>query len=265
MQKDKILKKIEDLKTELSYHKTQSDTLKVLVNGSFGKFGSKWSALYAPELLIQTTITGQLALLMLIERLELENISVVSANTDGIVVHCAKGREGQVERIAAQWEAETTFVLERTDYSQMASRDVNNYIAIKPDGSSKGKGVFASRSVGKNPEFLIIYEAVVALLSKGTPIKETIRQSDDITKFVAVRTVTGGAIYDEQYLGKAIRFYYSTNAGDEPIRYKKNGNKVPKSDGSRPIMDLPTKFPDDVHFETYEGLANDLLEVIGYA
>ena len=47
--------------------KVTADTLKICVNGSFGKLGSKYSALYAPELLIQTTLTGQLALLMLIE------------------------------------------------------------------------------------------------------------------------------------------------------------------------------------------------------
>ena len=36
-------------------------------------------------MLIQTTVTGQLALLMLIENIELAGFTVVSANTDGIV------------------------------------------------------------------------------------------------------------------------------------------------------------------------------------
>ena len=67
MRKDEIIKKIAELKEERSYLKTTSDTLKICVNGSFGKLGSKFSFLYAPELLIQTTMTGQLALLMLIE------------------------------------------------------------------------------------------------------------------------------------------------------------------------------------------------------
>ena len=63
-----------------------ADVLKIAVNGSFGKLGSKYSALFAPELLIQTTITGQLCLLMLIERLEDAGARVVSANTDGVVI-----------------------------------------------------------------------------------------------------------------------------------------------------------------------------------
>ena len=58
-------------------------TLKIVLNGTFGKLGSKWSFLYAPNLMIQVTITGQLALLMLIEDLEQAD-SVISANTDGM-------------------------------------------------------------------------------------------------------------------------------------------------------------------------------------
>jgi hypothetical protein len=74
--------------------KVTADVLKIVVNGSFGKFGSKWSKLYAPDLLIQTTVTGQLALLMLIELLEEAGIEVLSANTDGIVTRC-KPRRGR--------------------------------------------------------------------------------------------------------------------------------------------------------------------------
>ena len=37
-----------------------------------------------------------------------------------------------------------------------------------------------------------------------------------------------------------------TNTG---IHNAKSGNKVPRSDGARPCMDLPTAFPDDVDFD----------------
>jgi len=75
--------------------KVADATLKIAINGSFGKLGSKYSALYSPDLLIQTTITGQLALLMLIERMEAAGISVKSANTDGIVIHCNKSKRAR--------------------------------------------------------------------------------------------------------------------------------------------------------------------------
>ena len=69
--------------------KAMADGLKITTNGSIGKFASPWSNLYAPDLFIQTTLTGQLALLMLIEALESEGIPVVSANTDGVVIRCS--------------------------------------------------------------------------------------------------------------------------------------------------------------------------------
>ena len=48
----------------------KSEVLKIILNGSFGKFGDGYSNfLYAPELLITTTITGQLGLLLLIKDL----------------------------------------------------------------------------------------------------------------------------------------------------------------------------------------------------
>ena len=56
-----------------------ADSLKITVNGSFGKFGSKYSFLYSPDLLINTTITGQLTLLMLIEMITLSGGSVKRA------------------------------------------------------------------------------------------------------------------------------------------------------------------------------------------
>jgi hypothetical protein len=44
-----------------------ADSLKITINGSFGKLGNYYSALYAPDLMVQVTVTGQLALLKLIE------------------------------------------------------------------------------------------------------------------------------------------------------------------------------------------------------
>ena len=64
--------------------------LKITINGSFGKFGSMFSSLYSPDLMLTVTLTGQLVLLLLIETLELAGISVVSGNTDGIVIKCPR-------------------------------------------------------------------------------------------------------------------------------------------------------------------------------
>lgn len=254
------------LKAKREGDKVTADTLKIVLNGSYGKLGSRYSTLYAPELMIQTTVTGQLALLMLIEALEREGIQVVSANTDGIVVYHHKDKASVVDAIMFDWELQTTYELERNEYRLLASRDVNNYFAVKPDGTVKGKGIFAPPSLQKNPDGQIIYRAVARLLSDSVAIEDTINASQDVSEFVTVRRVQGGAVWRHEKLGKAIRFYKSTEVlGDECIRYATNGNKVPNSDGCAPLLDLPETFPLDVDRQYYIDKARELLREIGYA
>lgn len=246
--------------------KTTADTLKIAVNGSFGKLGSKYSALYSPDLLIQTTITGQLALLMLIERIEGVGAHVVSANTDGIVVKCTTEQFSAVDEAAFDWMLETSYELERNDYRAIASRDINNYVAVTTGGKTKCKGAFAPSGLQKNPDGLIIYEAVALAVSEGAPIESTILDCRDILKFVTVRTVKGGAVWRGESLGKAVRFYYSTCvAEDECIHYATNGNRVPKSAGAKPLMDLSAEFVDDIDYAAYIVAAEKLLCEVGCA
>ena len=245
--------------------KVTAEVLKICVNGSFGKMGSKYSAMYSPELLIQTTITGQMALLMLIERFEDAGIKVVSANTDGVVMYCHKNKEAELQDIAFDWMLDTTFELERSDYKVLASRDVNNYVAVKLDGGTKGKGIYAAPGLSKNPDFNICCEAVINFLSTGRSIKSTVYDCKDIKKFVSVRRVTGGAEWCGEYLGKAVRFYKSIAIDNEiNITYLKNGNKVPNSGGVRPLMNLPDEFPTDVDYDFYINRAKEYLAETGW-
>lgn len=243
-----------------------AEVLKIVVNGTFGKLGSKYSFLYSPDLMAQTTMTGQLALLMLIERMENIGVKVVSANTDGIVLHAPKSLNYKMECVAWDWMLATSYPLERTDYRSIASRDVNSYIAVMLNGKTKGKGVFAAPSLGKNPDCQIVYDAVAARIAGNVPIERTIRKCDDIRRFVTIRRVTGGALWRGENIGKAIRYYYASSVpSDEVIRYVKNGNKVPLSEGTRPLMQLPDEFPDDVNYDVYLAAANKLLSEVGYA
>ena len=287
-----IMARIAELKAEREVRNVENEGGKVSSNGSFGKLGSPYSVLFAPKLLITVTITGQLSLLMLIERLERAGIPVVSGNTDGIVVRCPKHLAAKKAEIIAQWEKDTGFGTEVTEYAAIYAASVNNYYAVKTDGEVKRKGHYAPSGLkeGKNPTEDICSEAVAAFLSKGTPISKTIRACRDIRKFVTVRSVTGGAIYgvkeqtferisektgkvlkpgtrwdatDAVYLGKAVRFYRSTQSLGA-LHYKDSLNKVPKSDGCVPLMELPDSFPEDVDFAAYIKAAREMLYDIGY-
>jgi hypothetical protein len=332
----RIYKRIIDrrLAAKEAENKKVSNSLKIVINGSFGKFGSMYSLLYAPDLLIQTTITGQLALLMKIEALELCGIPVVSANTDGIVIKCPREKEHIMDSIVAWWENVTGFKTEATYYKSLISQNVNNYIGViepalvKPGKERlKVKGAFARPGLSKNPTNEICIMAIEALLCDGVPIETTIRNCKDITKFLNVRTVKGGAVkvwstptkpnpntsdaakekyladagwyryYGEnswrhkdmqgelagatgtlnemwlmvatkqnysacEYLGKAIRWYYSSSVGGTII-YAESGKKVPKSDGAKPLMLLPDTMPTDVNYDWYIAETEKMLRLGG--
>lgn len=245
-------------------NKVVNESLKIVINGSFGKLGSKWSILYSPDLMMAVTLTGQLSLLMLIETLEDVGINVVSANTDGFVSLMPKDKYDLYDAICFDWELKTNFDLEETLYKALYSRDINNYLAVT-DYGTKGKGALTLGGINKNPSASICITAVIQILTNRKPIQETIHQCSDITQFLSVRTVNGGATWRDQYLGRVVRWIYSTDGCE--ILYKKvnkkgNHNKVPKSDGARPVMELG-EFPDDIDYERYIEESFSVLDDLG--
>ncbi len=253
-----------------------AESLKITVNGAFGKLGSKFSVLYSPDLLTQVTLTGQLSLLMMIERFELAGIHVISANTDGITFKVHKSQEEMMRGIIAQWEADTGFETEETIYRAYYGRDVNNYIAVGKNDKIKSKGAYANpwghmddqknsiMRLHKNPVTTVVLDAVEQLLIKGTPVEETIRTCKDICRFVTVRSVRGGAVKNGEYLGKVIRWYYAQGEEENEIIIANSGHAVPRSKGAKPLMVLPQTFPEDIRYEWYEGEAHKILREISY-
>jgi hypothetical protein len=248
--------------------------LKITNNGIFGKTSDPWSIVYAPREMVHTTITGQLSLLMVIEALELSGIPVMSANTDGIVVACPADRYNDMVRIFTGWEGITGLETEETEYLGLYSRDVNNYIALTMDGKTKTKGAYCERGsaqnsiLSKNPDALICSDAVQAYLSKRVPVEQTIRACRNMERFVSVRMVRGGGVKvwgdgrPPEYLGKTVRWYYGHDVPGE-IVYAASGNKVPRSEGAVPCMDLPDHIPNDLDYAWYVASAEKILREIG--
>ena len=257
------------LQAKKAGNKTTDKGLKVAINGTFGKLNSMWSTLYAPNLFLQVVLTGQLSLLLLIEMLELANIEVISANTDGIVLLCPQDKENDYKSVISYWEQITGFITEETRYKSYYARDVNAYFAVKEDDIVKLKGPWAEigsatgTQLDINPNALICTDAVSSLLGKDIPIEETILNCKDITRFVCVRNVKGGAHKDNKYLGKVIRWYYTTNVVGT-INYINNNNKVPDTEGAKPCQELPLVFPDDINYQWYISKTNEILEDINY-
>lgn len=263
--------------------KTKADSLKIVINGGFGKLGSKWSPFYSPNLMIGVTMTGQLSLLMLIEMIELVGIPVVSGNTDGIVIKCPVSRYNDLEAVIKEWERITNFETEETRYKGLYCRDVNNYFAIKEKQGKpeekflddrlgcKVKGCFAERGsalnsvLSKNAEHLICSDAVMQLIVNNVPVEETIKNCKDLRRFLSVASVKDklGIHKDGIYLGKTVRWYYAKNQQGALNRVS-NNSQVPKSEGAKPLQDLPLSFPEDIDYQWYINTTNEILLDIGF-
>ena len=140
---------------------------------------------------------------------------------------------------------------------------MNNYIAIKPTGDVKLKGLYAPAGMQKNVTNSICVEAVIDYLKSGALLANTIMGCVDIRKFITIRKVNGGAQYDDQYLGKAVRWYYRKGE-TRAIRYVANNNKVARSDGAFPLMELPDAIPHDIDYEWYISEAQSILKDVGH-
>lgn len=288
---------------------------KIFLNGTFGKTGSPYSVLFAPEMLIQTTITGQLCLLMLIEWHEAAGIPVVSTNTDGIVTYCPRDKINLSNDLIKKWEKLTGLEMETVEYKSLHIRDVNSYVAVKMDGEVKRKGEYSTAGLveKKNPDVEICADAVADYLARGVPLAYTIAACLDIRKFVTIQKVAGGGVkmwgegprkgalvrnmtatleaagwakdgrkwrredvitdpttaYSQcfapqraEYLGKVVRWYYSTQAPG-PIVYRDGNKTVGMSYGARPCMVLPDELPTDIDYSWYIAKAEGMLRDMG--
>jgi hypothetical protein len=196
--------------------KRTANTLKILLNGTYGKLGSIYCSFYAPELMLAVCLIGQLNLLCLIWELEkIKGVYIGSANTDGIMICYPPSKRAAVIKVVQANAKMTGFEYEETPYSKVAMRDVNSYTAITeerekvivpPKGKvqivpasppeAKRKGAYAKAGVMENvsPTFQICAEAVTQYLLKGTPVEDTIKACGDIREFISIRGVTGGGV-----------------------------------------------------------------------
>lgn len=278
------------LAAELVLQQAIDGGLKTSSNGSFGSLGSPYSIVYAPHLMIAVTLTGQLALLMLIEWAEARDVAVASANTDGVLFQAPRsmfaGVEGvrlnpsELADITDQWERETGFSLEFVEYRGVYSQSVNSYFAIKANGGHKRKGPLANpwsnhpddrnsrAALMKNPQMTICSDAALARIKDGVPLEDTIRGCKDIRQFVTVIKVTKGGTWRGDYLGKVVRYYWG--AAGEPI-YESEANPktgsfktIAKTEGAVPCMTLPDEMPHDIDYNRYVQEAEKILKDVGF-
>lgn len=171
-----------------SYPKKSAESamLKLALNGVYGDSNNQFSVFYDPLYTMTITLNGQLLLCLLAEGLmHIEGLRLIQVNTDGLTVRVPRSQKMLVDLARAAWQTRTGLNLEEAIYKSMMIRDVNNYVAVYEDGSTKRKGAYEwDVDWYQNAGGLVIPKVAEKVLVEGAPIRETVENWPDIMDFM---------------------------------------------------------------------------------
>lgn len=191
------------MKAKKSGDKATANALKLVANTTYGAMLSKYNDLFDPLMGRSVCITGQLRLLELAIHLvrECSSLKIVQLNTDGIMVSLSDDDLERYDAICQEWQDRTGFELEEDTISEIIQKDVNNYVEIAIDGSTKIKGGQLVRGIAPagafniNNNATIVAKAILDYFTKGVSVEDTINSCNDLLSFQLVGKASG--LYSE--------------------------------------------------------------------
>lgn len=211
----------ERIQAKHSGQKQKNLALKLTLNSVTGKMQQETSWMYDPFSVFKIRINGQLILLMLADLLLQHSCEIVQVNTDGVMFIAKKAYKDAIMESVAKLEQLTKLSFEADSYEAFYQFAVNDYFGVV-DGFSQSrnpkliekKGMFITEPVlGKGLAPTIIPEAVINYFVFNIPVEDTIRNCDDIRKFLMSQRVDKKfkVEYDDKYIQRINRWYASTN------------------------------------------------------
>lgn len=227
--------------------KKKSDALKLVLNSVYGNLKNKYSPLLNEQAAVGVCVYGQVALYTLAKRLS-ETCTIIQMNTDG----CAfTSNSDEYLKVWSDWEQEFNLTLEEDKFDRLIQKDVNNYLAITPDGTIKVKGGDVSRyhedAKFKNNNARIIDIAIVDYLVYGVPVLETLKKNTDkphLYQYIlqAGRTYKGTYDSNGDKLQKVNRVFAMKQKTAEPyVLYKVKENV---DEETKEVIESYNRFPD---------------------
>lgn len=200
---------------------TQNKVLKLSGNGAFGKMIDQYSCFYDPQCGFSITVNGQLQALQLVEKLiSIPGLELIQANTDGITARVPRNLVWTFDAYKKEWEKETQLELEEVEYKSMWVRDVNNYVALKTDGSVKLKGAYwYPKSIdemdgywNKDYSMLVVQKCAEAMLIHDINPEAMIQAFIDKFDFMKYYKAKGASVLmvGDTPVQKTCRYYVST-------------------------------------------------------
>lgn len=186
---------------------------KLALNGSFGVSNSPFSVFYDPRFMLSITLSGQMMLAMLVDKLlSIPTLKMVMTNTDGIEYLVHPDYEAAADEVCRQWEQLTQLELEGVNYRRMFILNVNNYLCEDMTGNVKKKGAFLTKlDFHQNGSALIVPKVAEQVLLHGASIRDTVLNwPDKFDFFCRVKVPRSSRLEgDGQPLPNLCRYYVS--------------------------------------------------------
>lgn len=188
------------LNAKMNGDKHTANTLKLILNTTYGASLATTNPLYDPLMGRSVCITGQLYILELAMRyLEAcTTVRIIQLNTDGIMISLDESELPTIYKINDEWQKSKSLILEEDKIRKIVQKDVNNYVMVFDNGKVKTKGAYVTWGIAAagafsiNNNFTIVKKAVVDYFVNGTPVEETIYQCTDIFQFQIIAKAGGG-------------------------------------------------------------------------
>lgn len=153
--------------------------LKLVLNSVYGLLKNKYSLLNNPKASTTVCAIGQSLLYDLTKRLS-TSCTIVQMNTDGVAF---LPHSDEYKQVWKQWEKDWGLDLEEDIFTTFIQRDVNNYIAVTPEGEIKTKGGdvnnYKKDAYFKNNNTRIVDIAIVEYLVNGKDVLDTLMEHTD--------------------------------------------------------------------------------------
>ena len=188
------------LRAKSSGDKFTANTLKLILNTTYGASLATTNPLYDPLMGRSVCITGQLYILELAMRYlqACQTVRIIQLNTDGIMISIDESEMSSIYHINDEWQQSKNLILEEDKIQSITQKDVNNYVMVFENGKVKTKGSYVTYGIAGagafsiNNNHTIVKKAVIDYFTKGIPVEDTIYGCDDIHEFQIIAKAGGG-------------------------------------------------------------------------
>ena len=220
--------------------KKEREPYKRICNITYGAEGDKFNPMYDPLHRNLVCVFGQVLIIDLLDKIE-DLVELLQSNTDGIFVKLKRSNIPELKRRIADWEQRTGLKMSYDEFNAMYAKDVNNYVAVRADGSYHSKGAYVKELNDLDYDLPIVNEAVKNYILYGRPVEDTVYACRDFRKFQKIVKLSSkykwveyeGKNGNTKFDNKCYRVFASKAEGDGRI-LKCDGVRNPAKFGNTP-------------------------------